>query len=92
MVECPDCKKEMLDSDSCSMEFRCIKINGKIYPRNTTEYDYNINCHDCGIYNKLGNIHHFGCDVERCPACGGQLISCSCTKEEIGVNEKWKRV
>jgi len=31
-------------------------------------------CHDCNI--KHGGYHHHGCDVERCPICGQQLISC----------------
>jgi len=33
-------------------------------------------CHDCGAVK--GQFHVFGCDVERCPVCGGQLIFCEC--------------
>jgi len=40
-----------------------------------------ILCHDCGV--KKGEFHHDGCDVERCPACGCQLLSCECSDEEI---------
>jgi hypothetical protein len=35
-------------------------------------------CHDCAVVK--GQFHVLGCDVERCPNCGGQLISCTCDK------------
>ena len=38
------------------------------------------NCHDCNC--PPGAYHHVGCDVERCPRCGGQVISCDCEQLE----------
>lgn len=39
-------------------------------------------CHDCGV--KEGQIHHYGCDMEKCGWCGGQLITCSCCYIKLG--------
>jgi len=81
MSKCKDCKKPM-NVSSCSKRNSQIVIDDKVYKRNTTYFDVNKRCHDCNIVNKKGNIHHFGCDMERCPKCKGQLISCGCYKEE----------
>lgn len=35
-----------------------------------------IRCHDCNCL--LGEKHYDGCDVEECPFCHSQLISCDC--------------
>lgn len=36
-------------------------------------------CHDCAVVK--GQLHVVGCDVERCPVCDGQTISCDCLDE-----------
>jgi hypothetical protein len=33
-------------------------------------------CHDCGVLKD--QFHVPSCDVERCPSCDGQLITCDC--------------
>lgn len=41
-------------------------------------------CGDCGV--KEGQLHLPGCDMERCPFCGAQLISCDCVYEKLGID------
>ena len=36
----------------------------------------NPTCGDCGC--KVGEQHLEHCDIERCPCCGGQMLSCDC--------------
>lgn len=36
-------------------------------------------CGDCAATR--GQLHVPGCDLERCPACRGQMISCGCVDE-----------
>lgn len=45
-----------------------------------------VACHDCAVVK--GEFHVPGCDVEECPLCDNQLISCGCFDEaEDGTEE-----
>lgn len=35
-----------------------------------------VPCNDCAA--AFGQLHVPGCDLERCPKCGGQWIACEC--------------
>jgi len=84
MAKCKDCGNEMTIAISCYPRY--IIIDNEVFNRNTEYFDVNEKCHDCGIKNEKGNVHHYGCDIERCPKCDGQLISCGCKKGELLVN------
>jgi len=43
-------------------------------------------CHDCGV--KEGEIHKYGCDMEACPFCGNQLITCGCYYKILDISDK----
>lgn len=80
MAICNYCNQEMQDHERVKT---CAGNGGVVFADGETlesvPYDdegYPPHCHDCGI--SKGGLHHPGCDMERCPRCGGQLISCDC--------------
>lgn len=78
MAICEDCNQEMTALKTTTCTNGTIVIDGTIYTRDSRYFDLNERCHDCGIVNAVGNYHHAGCDMERCPKCGRQLIGCDC--------------
>lgn len=68
-----------------AQEIKTIIINGKEYQRikyGDEEDDRGAEEHPCGDCAVLkGQYHVPGCDIEQCPACGGQVIGCDCEYE-----------
>ena len=87
MAKCGFCKQEMRDEVSCTVESYDDMGDGETYPRiryGDEPGDWGASegnpCHDCAC--PPGGFHHPGCDVERCPKCEGQAISCGCADSE----------
>lgn len=63
-----------------SQELTSIELHGQEFARlhQGTEWPSlgEYPCHDCGIVD--GQLHVPDCDMERCPRCFGQLITCGC--------------
>lgn len=78
---CQECGCEMADGGGCTLKeygfmdasYARIRYGDPLerWP-NPEGHD----CHDCGV--KVGELHHPGCDVEKCPRCKGQAFVCDC--------------
>lgn len=72
---CGHCRQGMRTAASCTPTV--LVIGGRRYRRQRGKtIGPDSRCGDCGVRD--GGVHHLGCDLEVCPQCGGQLISCSC--------------
>lgn len=80
-MQCPQCLREMTDPGTESCLYDVIMVDEIYYERSRHHFgEQTGRCGDCQI--KHGQVHHPGCDVERCPQCGRQLISCGCFPED----------
>ena len=83
---CPACGQDMRDAESCGGPM--IQVAGRVYERvrfgqesgnRWEEFDF---CPECGVSH--GGLHHPGCDIEECPRCRTQYLSCDCAEEDDG--------
>lgn len=79
---CEYCKREMRTARGCIRV--PFKSKGQVYEQVKVgdpgdwyeDAGEDAVCGDCGAH--YGEYHHPGCDIERCPICGGLAISCDC--------------
>ncbi len=83
MSVCSWCHGEMTMAISCTVDafhrngrrFELLPFGDEPGRRTSSE-----RCGDCGV--SRGGSHHPGCDLQGCPACGRQLMSCGCQFDE----------
>lgn len=87
MAVCSWCDGEMTEAASCAIT--ALHLDGvrtEMIPwGREARWTATSCCDECGV--PPGGFHHLGCDVQRCPLCGGQMMSCGCHFDEDGTDE-----
>ena len=81
MATCTHCGREMQTAPSCAgtpwilhgQEYAPIRYGEEEFARGGQAHQ---RCPDCGVAQ--GGFHHPACDIEECPRCHRQLLSCGC--------------
>ena len=85
---CDLCGQDMLAADGCTAT-HAVTIDGgtrvaRLRCGESAEEaaffgpDADGTCGDCGATE--GHYHHAGCDIECCPVCDGQALTCGCVE------------
>ncbi len=84
MATCTWCLAEMTTAVTCTVD--ALHLDGrsvKMIPNGRRSGSgARRRCDDCGVAS--GGWHHPGCDLQRCPLCRRQLLSCGCRFDEDG--------
>ena len=87
MAICQWCEQEMLTAASCTVKALHESGNHVDLVAYGGEGGWmgrmarsGARCGDCGV--KPDGFHHLGCDLQRCPLCRGQMLSCGCRFDE----------
>jgi hypothetical protein len=87
MAHCGFCGQHPASADACPGNAQVSYPDGthrRSVPYTDRETDpfqrSRARCPGCNV--RWGEYHHPGCDQERCPRCGGQLLLCGCTEAQ----------
>lgn len=86
MARCQACGQEMINHVGCTFSHYQMadKTVVRRVPYGEEDMDWGAAsgqpCPDCNC--PPGAFHHVDCDVERCPVCGLQAISCFCQSDD----------
>lgn len=75
--KCFYCETFMDNGGGCSVTHILHKGVWKARVPNDSGKD----CPDCGAGH--GRLHHYICNVAKCPACGGQEVYCHCVTDAL---------
>lgn len=89
MAVCELCHQEMTTATSCTVAE--LHIGGEAvavlrYGKDPGWGRARGPCGDCGV--EPGGLHHLGCDIQACPRCHRQLISCGCPWDELQLDDE----
>lgn len=82
---CEDCGLVMAPGVGCDLTHvskgEGLPLRKRIFVGENDDWGYPV-CPDCNAGE--GTPHHLGCDVERCPECGRQMLACLGEPDEFG--------
>ena len=87
MSVCEWCNQDMLTADSCTVAVlhrQGQQISMTRYGDERDAPSTQYRCGDCGVRRR--GWHHLGCDLQECPLCRRQMMSCGCSFDEDAVD------